>query len=523
MPAESAERIQFFAAGPFEVTLYVEDLEQFAETGEINDRFAVYANRLSSEQRESMRSLLNWRFDVDPVMISQFTYSPVGERLLQRAGQIIQTDNFHNGFSALRAAVILAAADEAGCTGINILKQFPLETVQLDYFLTIQVLEANQDLFNRRAQVIAEIQRFAQAAVTTEVSPMEVEAIGKPGPQTWQKQTFSFQNPHREVSSLADLYLPDREAEDAVIPVVVISHGLASDRQTLAYLAEHLASYGYGVVMLEHAETSAARFTQFLRGQAGPPDPTELLNRPRDITAALDTLEQRSQSEPILRSLNLQEVGVLGQSLGGYTVLAAAGATINRPLLEETCSASLRERLSLNASMLIQCRITELPPDISLAVADDRVKAVLAMNPLTSHIFGEAGLQAIDSPVMLLASSNDFLTPALLEQIQPFTWLETDDKTFVVVENATHFSPLDVDGAGVLPVPQSLVGPDAAQAHRALSAISRAFFDLHVPSSTPVAADGLTPESTQLETGHFRFTLGNLFTPSILEMLKSPE
>ncbi|MEM9927706.1 MAG: hypothetical protein AAF915_28945, partial [Cyanobacteria bacterium P01_D01_bin.50] len=51
-----------------------------------------------------------------------------------------------------------------------------------------------------------------------------------------------------------------------------------------------------------------------------------------DVTK-LDELERRAKSEPELQSLNLQAVGVLGQSLGGYTVLAAAGAQLSREKL----------------------------------------------------------------------------------------------------------------------------------------------------------------------------------------------
>jgi len=522
LPVESAERVQFFAAGPLEVTLYVEDLEQFAETGEITERFAVYANRLSPEQQESLRSLLNWRFDVDPVMISQFTYSPVGERLLQRAGQIIQTNSFQNGFSALRAAVILAAADEEGCTGINILKQFPLETVQLDYFLTTQVLEANQDLFNRRELVVDNLQRYADTNSPQVANPVDLAAMDQSGSQGWQRQTLSFQNPDRAESSVADIYLPEGNADPASIPVIVISHGLASDRQTLAYIAEHLASHGYGVVVLEHVETSAEKFVRFLRGLEGAPEPTELTSRPRDITAVLDTLTQRAQTQPELQSLNLQAVGVLGQSLGGYTVLAAAGATINRPLLEEACSAPLTERLSLNASMLIQCRITELPADASLAVEDERVKAVFAMNPLTSHIFGEAGLQTLEAPVMLVAGTNDFLTPALLEQIQPFSWLEADHSSLVIVENGTHFSFLGEGSAGVLPVPDSFVGPDPTQSHPAIKALSLAFFNQHLRQQSDGLTDPALANLAMSDDDPFQFTLVNQFPPSFLQAIQSP-
>ncbi len=478
-PIAAAERVEFFIFGPVEVTLHVDDLDTFATTGAISERFAPQARLLSPEQKDSLRELLNWRFDVDEVMISQFTYSPVGDRLLRQAGQVVQTDNFLSGFSALRAAMILAAADEEGCTVINILKHFPLEVVQIDYGLLAQVLDANQRLFGDRQAAIAQIrQQAAAAANPAALANYDLSAPLNPGPHPWQVMPLTFQNPGRRQLSRADLYLPEDLATPA--PVVVISHGLASDLQTFAYLAEHLASHGYGVVVLEHAETNAERFTQFLQGQAGPPDPTELLNRPRDITAVLDTLAQRAETEPMLRSLDLQTVGVWGQSLGGYTVLAAAGATIDRPQLEQVCAAPLSQRLSLNASMLLQCRITELPEASDLAVRDNRIRAVIAANPFASTIFGPTGMAQIEVPTLIVAGSEDFLTPALLEQIQPFSWLTVADAYLMVMEQGTHFSFLASGDRGALPLPDGVVGPELGESRTPMKGASLAFFDRYL-------------------------------------------
>ncbi|NER84401.1 MAG: alpha/beta hydrolase, partial [Leptolyngbya sp. SIO1D8] len=289
VPARGAEQIQFFV-GPFEPTIYVEDLETFALEGTIPDRLQPIANRFDETQLESVRSLLNTPFEIDLIAVSQFSYGPVGEVLLQRAGQVVLTDSFGNGFHALRASLLLAAsAEEDCCTVLDLLNYYPLETIQLDLFLALQVLEENRNIFQLRDEVVAGVRAIAMEQVEAAgIISLPEFAPHQPGPYRWQQESFPFQNPGRSVSSVADLYLPILEAaSSSEIPVVVISHGLASDRQTFAYLAEHLVSHGYGVVMLEHAETSAEKFDRFLRGLEGPPTPTELVHRPRDITAAL--------------------------------------------------------------------------------------------------------------------------------------------------------------------------------------------------------------------------------------------
>ncbi|MGF1676636.1 MAG: hypothetical protein ACFCUV_23610 [Rivularia sp. (in: cyanobacteria)] len=54
-----------------------------------------------------------------------------------------------------------------------------------------------------------------------------------------------------------------------------------------------------------------------------------------------------------------------------------------------------------------------LPVDKSLTVKDERIKAVIAINPLTSHIFGEVGLNKLQAPVLLVAGTDDYFVPAL--------------------------------------------------------------------------------------------------------------
>ncbi|MEH2255310.1 alpha/beta hydrolase family protein [Nostoc sp.] len=67
---------------------------------------------------------------------------------------------------------------------------------------------------------------------------------------------------------------------------------------------------------------------------------TELIDRPLDVTFVLDQLEQRSKSDPWLQGkINGQQVGVIGQSFGGYTALVLAGARININQLQKNCKS----------------------------------------------------------------------------------------------------------------------------------------------------------------------------------------
>ena len=510
-PVYSAEQIQFFY-GPFEPTLAVDDLQHLAETGEITGSLSALSRHIDAEQMSELQLFLNLEFNITAVMMSQLTYSAVGEHLLQRTGEVIQTDSFLNSFHALRAALLFAAAD-GHLTVLDVIQHFPQETIQINFPLAMEVFEENQRLFTQRDTIMTTLreQAAAQSSLPTQNfldSPHQL------GPYPWRTEKIAFHTPERQEGSQFYLFQPAiTSMTPQSIPVVVISHGLASSAWSLAYLAEHLASHGYGVILLEHPETTAQRFSEFFSGLAGPPNATTLLHRPRDITAALDTLEQQAQHRPYLQKLDLESVGVLGHSLGGYTALAAAGAEINAAQLARTCQDdTLLRRPVLNLSMLIQCRLAEVPSDQSLAVQDERVKAAIALNPFTSQVFGQAGLGAVDVPVMIVSSLDDYFVPALPEQIEPYSWLQNQDRYLVLIENGTHFSLVANTVDTGLPMPEFLIDSTPETTHQQMTALLLAFFERHLKQQSEAEVYLSQPYLNHLagETHSFDILSGDL-------------
>ena len=66
--------------------------------------------------------MLQNRFQLSATLVSQVTYSPLGESVVRRFGDLIQTEtrNKDTSFKALRAALILSAADPE--KGLNVIK-----------------------------------------------------------------------------------------------------------------------------------------------------------------------------------------------------------------------------------------------------------------------------------------------------------------------------------------------------------------------------------------------------------------
>ena len=473
-PALGAERI-YVTYGPVEVSVPIESLALFAKEGKIDsnlDGFAQYANE---SQLAGIRSALQAKAEISQVTIAQFLYTPQGEVLLKRLGRLIQTQSRQPGFYAIRAALILAASDPEGLTIVNVMRKFPTYGIRIDIARGLGIANELTSLINRSNQTIAGIAQLseAQAALQSTIPPAVRLQPQLPGPYTWKKSSVTLTSPNRDRTFNMDIYLPQRSRQPA--PVVVISHGLGSDRISFQYLAKHLASYGFAVAVPEHPGSNAQQIQNLVTGRSNQlAAPAEFINRPLDIKDLLDYLTRLSTTDPAYQGqLDLQRVGVIGQSFGGYTALALAGAGINFAQLENDCEL---ENETWNLSLLLQCRARGLERN-QYNFGDPRIKAAIAINPIVSSILGETNLSKIKIPVMLIAGSADTVAPALLEQIQPFTWLTSPNKYLVLMNNGTHFSTIEESPQSLFLPPAEAIGPEPALARRYVSGLSLAFME----------------------------------------------
>jgi predicted dienelactone hydrolase len=465
--AWSAEKISLYV-GPLEFSLAVESLELYASEGKIKPDFATYASRLTEEQLAQLQQILVTRADVTPVAIAQFLYSQQGELILREIGELIQTRTGQSGFYAIRSALILAAADEQGLTPLNVLKKFPTSSIRINSDRAFELIGRVSQTIGDTERAIAAIEKAAIAEAG------EINAANFPldlrqrGTVQFSKQTLTLNDLTRNRTFPADLYLPQQSGR---APLIIISHGLGSNRESYQYLATHLASHGFAVAVPEHPGSNAEQLQALASGLVkNITPPRELIDRPLDIKFLLDELERNYGQQ-----LEWRRVGVIGQSFGAYTALALAGAEINFEQLQSNCDP---DDPDFNISFLIQCQALQLPRE-NYNLRDERVAAAIAINPLSSGIFGAAQLSRIAIPVAIVSGSADAVTPALDEQILPFTALTTPEKYLVLLEQGTHFSTVGVTSQD-LPMPEQVLGPDPAIAYAYTNAIALAFFGTYI-------------------------------------------
>ncbi|ARV59419.1 hypothetical protein BZZ01_13000 [Nostocales cyanobacterium HT-58-2] len=484
--AIAAERI-YASYSAFERSISVNALEQYATKGVIDDDFAAYTQYLKKEQLQQLqRALLN-PIKVNPVAVSQFLYTPQGEFLLRRLGEVIKTESRQQkaGLHALRSALILASTEPGGLTLLNLLRKYPSSSIYIDLSRTLGMAAELEKLVNETNRAVAAVSQKSNAEAATIRLPQafaQLPDLRRKGQFRTQKQTLKFFDSVRKRFLLTDVYLPNVQRR---VSVIVISHGLGSDSSNFEYLATHLASHGFAVVVPNHPGSDTKQLRSLLGGSTSEiAQADEFKNRPLDVTYILDQLAERSRTDARFKGrLNLQQVGVFGQSFGGYTALALAGAKINFEQLQKDCQPNKLQD-TWNLSLLLQCHALTLhgnnPREYHFR--DERIKAVIAVNPITSSIFGEAGLSQIQTPVMIVAGSDDTIAPALYEQLLPFSWINNSQKYLAVLSGATHFSIIG-NGRGSkqqLALPSEVVGYNPSLAQRYMNILSVPFFETYV-------------------------------------------
>lgn len=497
--------------GLLELSVSVSSLEAYAHDNQIDEELGVYLKFLSAKERADFREILTTPLDVTPVTLSQAFYDPLGELWLERLGEVIQTASWQNGARGLRGSLILAAGDAEGLTLLNVIRRFPTPTLRINSVEILEVVNTVVALLEETERAIATLQAQANTEIAA-AEPVDFTQrldLTQPGALTWQTQTLELQDTRRNRALPVDLYLPDSEAP---APLVVISHGFAASRANFVDVAQHLASHGIAVAAIEHPGSNFRQVENLLEGNVSAAmAPNEFVDRPQDISYLLDTIESQNS---LNNRVDLNKVGVMGHSFGGYTALALAGAQLNGEQLQARCTDELTKVDSVNISLPLQC--LALQSQFEQPVHDERIKAAFVFNPITSLVFGEEGLNQLKTPVLVVSGSADPVAPALPEQIRPFTWLTSAHKYLVLMHGGSH----NYTQSDIL-LPEQLSGSDPALAREYIKGLGLAFMQTHVVGQADYSQFLQTDYAQYLSREPLPLTLVQDLTLEVIE--PSPE
>ncbi len=490
-PTSAAQKV-VLRYGSLSQSIDVKELRSLAETGTIPESLSSYAKRLSAQQRDLAVGAMRTSVPLNVVAVSKLLNTRMGTAILSDLATITPREDYA-GAIALRAAMVLGARAPKGLSILSFIEAYPSDRLTIDLKQAFKVMGNLNTSF-------WQTQRFV-SAISPQLAPQNFSMNlpfdpTRSGSAAVQVRQLTLQDAQRERSIPVDIYWSN--SATTAKPVVIFSHGLGSTRTDMRYLAEHLASHGYIAVAPEHPGSNAAHVNGALAG-GSLIKPEEFLQRSRDISFVLDELEKlNTTANPLQGKLATNNVMIIGHSMGGGTALSSAGGEFQLEGLKQRCQDNL---IPLSLGEGLQCVASGLPEN-RYQVGDRRIKRAIAINPISSLMFGETGLSKIQIPTLIVAASADKITPAISEQILPFTQLSAS-KWLVGMLGATHLSIQDpstaVDREDNVDTPivgGEIYGEQSADIRNYMKAITLAMAAQMTPDADKYAIF-LTPEYAQ--------------------------
>ena len=304
------------------------------------------------------------------------------------------------------------------------------------------------------------------AAAGVAVRPIEVGPPGSP---------FFVEGEAAQDAALAPVAAP--------LPFIVVSHGTGGTAMDISWLCASLAAHGYLVASVDHPGNNALEAPTV----AGA---TLWWMRADDLSRVIDGVLAQADFGP---RIDRARIGAAGFSLGGYTVLALAGARANPALITPYCARKATTPLCTNEAtptvpdiLARSAALAASDPEYRAALAanaqshrDPRVRAVFSIAPALGPAIIPESLASIDVPVELVAGFGDPILPVIdnaipdalaIPNAQLTLWPKpTGHYTFLTdctPAGSRAFAPICTDA-----------GPARVAVHRATAALANAFFD----------------------------------------------
>lgn len=230
----------------------------------------------------------------------------------------------------------------------------------------------------------------------------------------------------------ASFTIPSLAVENAQVtegarqPLIIVSHGYNGWDSFMTWLTENLATKGYIVVAIDHADQRAMT-AQDLGISFG----NVLINRAADQRAVISYFTSRvaDPMDSLGKRIDADNIAVIGYSMGAFGALATAGADYDP------------------ASNVFK----QLPADAQAAIFDSqtkgksiaaKIKAVVALAPFggrpDSRAWTAASLATSTTATLMIGGSDDDIVDVKQGVSWIFEQLTAKSRYFLIFNNARH-------------------------------------------------------------------------------------
>jgi predicted dienelactone hydrolase len=216
-------------------------------------------------------------------------------------------------------------------------------------------------------------------------------------------------------------------------PLIMISHGTGGGRLTLEWLADILVKQGFIVAAVDHWGNTYDNKIAI--------DFVTPWQRAQDISFVLTQLLNDAQ---LTKVIDKQRIGAAGFSIGGYTVIALAGAKLDLKSMnaftqtpEGIKEITIPEFPNLTDALdekEIEESFKNSPP-----LKDKRIKAVFTICPAIGQGFTkQSQFKDVDIPMFIVGAQSDSIAPVATNAAH-YHRLMPKSKLFIVPGKTGHY------------------------------------------------------------------------------------
>jgi len=352
----------------------------------------------------------------------------IGRKILTELSKTIRVPNDNNGIEIYNTIENLLD-DKKEVSTLDIIKALPSEEIYLDLDNLILIITSWKNELAMQQDLISKLNNLER---TTKEAFKNAENKFNPDLIKINKKIYA---PHRVKALEIELWKNNKTNDDKEL--IIFMPGLGGEINNFEWIGNELTKRGWPIAFIDHKGSNLKAFVEVLEGNEAIPGGVDFfLYRIKDLDAVLKAHQNGAFGLP-----NDSYI-LMGHSLGALIALLYEG---NKPndQLKERCNSSLTDFAVTNLSKLLQCQLSEIR--FSERNNAPKANAIIGFNSFGSLVWPKEISTGIKTPTLLIGRTYDLITPLMNEQFIVFSALNNPSNRFLIIEGASHFSPIRIN------------------------------------------------------------------------------
>ena len=354
----------------------------------------------------------------------------IGRKVLTELSKTITVANDNNGIEIYNTIENLLEEKKEVST-LDIIKALPSKEISLDFDNLILIISSWKNELKMQQDLITKLNNLES---TNEKLFIKNDNNITSDLIKINKKIYA---PHRVKPFEIELWKPEKTTNDKEL--IIFMPGLGGEINNFKWIGNQLTKKGWPILFIDHRGSNLKAFTKVLEGKEAIPGSADFfLYRIKDLEA---TVKAHQNGE---FGLNNDSYILMGHSLGALIALLYEG---NKPInqLEYRCDSALKDFAVTNLSKLLQCQLIEIP--FTEKSNFNKAKAIIGFNSFGSLLWPKENSSGIKIPTLLIGGTFDLITPLTNEQFRVFSALNNQSNRFLIIEGASHFSPIRINNS----------------------------------------------------------------------------